>query len=77
MHSTSSEIRRGVECVCALYSDLRGGGHPMKQVSALSYQTPLVPILRGMDSLIGHGRDRTIGRLRAQRASYHCATRAR
>ncbi|EYC18917.1 hypothetical protein Y032_0026g1448 [Ancylostoma ceylanicum] len=23
-HSTSSEHRRGVECVCALYRDLRG-----------------------------------------------------
>ncbi|EYC21143.1 hypothetical protein Y032_0020g239 [Ancylostoma ceylanicum] len=30
----------------------------------------------GMDGLVGHGRDRTIDRVRAQRASYHCTTRA-
>ncbi|EYB96546.1 hypothetical protein Y032_0149g2700 [Ancylostoma ceylanicum] len=30
-----------------------------------------------MDGLVGHGRDRIIDRVRAQRASYHCATCAR
>ncbi|EYC13527.1 hypothetical protein Y032_0043g766 [Ancylostoma ceylanicum] len=29
-----------------------------------------------MDGLVGHERDRTIYRSRAQRASYHCAIRA-
>ncbi|EYC30214.1 hypothetical protein Y032_0005g2514 [Ancylostoma ceylanicum] len=54
------------------------GGHRMNQVSASSSQTPLVPIYRprGMDGMVGHGRDRTIDRVRVQRASYHCATRA-
>ncbi|EYC43595.1 hypothetical protein Y032_0488g2357 [Ancylostoma ceylanicum] len=28
----------------------------------------------GMDDLFGHGRDRTMDRVRARRASYHCAT---
>ncbi|EYC16819.1 hypothetical protein Y032_0032g2511 [Ancylostoma ceylanicum] len=52
--------------------------HPMNQVSASSSQTPLVPIYRprGMDGLVVHGRDRTIYRVHAQRASYHCPTRA-
>ncbi|EYB96195.1 hypothetical protein Y032_0152g2859 [Ancylostoma ceylanicum] len=42
-HSTSSDHRRGVECVRALYIDM---GHPMNQVSVSSFQTPLVPIHR-------------------------------
>ncbi|EYB99888.1 hypothetical protein Y032_0119g823 [Ancylostoma ceylanicum] len=31
----------------------------------------------GMDGLVGHGRDRTIDRVRAQRASYHYAMSAK
>ncbi|EYB93863.1 hypothetical protein Y032_0178g678 [Ancylostoma ceylanicum] len=30
----------------------------------------------GVDGLVGHGRDRTIDRVRTQGVSYHCATRA-
>ncbi|EYC21902.1 hypothetical protein Y032_0018g3596 [Ancylostoma ceylanicum] len=51
-------------------------GHPMNQVSlprVLWYQ---FTDYGGMACLVGRGRDRTIDRVRAQRASYHCNARA-
>ncbi|EYB95689.1 hypothetical protein Y032_0157g3217 [Ancylostoma ceylanicum] len=75
MHSTSSNHRTGVECLCAY--TVSCGGHLMNQVSASSSQTSLVSRPGGMDDLVGNECDRTIDCVRSQRACFYCATCAR
>ncbi|EYC30631.1 hypothetical protein Y032_0005g2762 [Ancylostoma ceylanicum] len=51
--------RRGVECVCALYSDLQGASDEPSQCINLPDSDQFTDP-GGMDSLDGHGRDRTV-----------------
>ncbi|EYC17738.1 hypothetical protein Y032_0029g1840 [Ancylostoma ceylanicum] len=70
-------IRRGVERVCALYSDLRGASDEPSQCFIFPDSSGTnLRTREGWTAWLAGGRDRTIDRARAQRASYHCATGA-
>ncbi|EYB92239.1 hypothetical protein Y032_0196g1531 [Ancylostoma ceylanicum] len=66
-HSTSSEHRRGVGCVCALYSDFRRASDEQSQCFILPDSSgtnlPTPEGWEAIDSVCAHG------------VSYHCTTR--